>query len=218
MTTVYCTVLPESLSLPDIDSLLLRLHAAEQEKLAHIRHADDRLRSLFAQLLLRSLLCQQFGIANDALNFERGQHGKPYLKHQICHFNLSHTPNCIAVAIASQPVGVDVEGPRKISARVAKRSFSPAEQHYVFASKTGWQQRFLLVWTRKEAYLKYMGTGLSKPLASFDTFDEPLSAQITGYHHQQYTLSICAETPPDHLRIVPWHALLQSTQQLAAYS
>jgi 4'-phosphopantetheinyl transferase len=87
-----------------------------------------------------------------------GPHGKPVLADSPVHINLSHTGDTVMIAVASSPVGVDVEpGPTgRDSLKLSRRFFSPAEAG----------ERFLRLWVRKEAILKATGEGLPGGLES----------------------------------------------------
>lgn len=89
-----------------------------------------------------------------------GEHGKPYLtNHEGVHFNISHCREAIVTAVSGHEIGVDVEGRRKFSDNLLGRAFSEAEQHLVRQSDDP-EQEFARIWTRKEAWFKWTGTGI----------------------------------------------------------
>jgi 4'-phosphopantetheinyl transferase len=90
-------------------------------------------------------------------------HGKPVLAGSRVHINLSHTGDTVMIAVASAPVGADVEpGPSGRDARkLSGRFYSPAEAEWVReAAPDQAGRRFLRLWVRKEAILKATGEGL----------------------------------------------------------
>ena len=92
--------------------------------------------------------------------WQNGEHGKPYLtNHEGVHFNISHCREAIVTAVSSHDVGVDVEGRRKFSDNLLGRAFSEAEQHLVRQSDDP-EWEFARIWTRKEAWFKWTGTGI----------------------------------------------------------
>ncbi|RNM08889.1 4'-phosphopantetheinyl transferase superfamily protein [Dickeya undicola] len=126
-----------------------------------------------AEGVLRHLLaplCQQEATA---LRFERTPHGKPFLpQHPTIQFNLSHTHSAFAFAFARHsPVGVDVESCQGQASRkrsIARRFFHPDEVRWLDAfDDTQFLPAFTCLWSRKEAYIKALGLGLRKSLASF---------------------------------------------------
>jgi 4'-phosphopantetheinyl transferase len=105
------------------------------------------------------------------LCFGRGEQGKPFLEGGISlAFNLSHTGNVAALAVAERgDVGIDVELVRPLREPVAERFFSPAENQVLKEHADDQQEAaFYRCWTRKEAFIKALGTGLSTPLDKFD--------------------------------------------------
>ncbi|WP_057083615.1 4'-phosphopantetheinyl transferase family protein [Dickeya solani] len=132
--------------------------------LASRQLAEGMLRTLLAPL------CQQDAAA---LRFERNPHGKPFLpQHPAVQFNLSHTHSAFAFAFARHSaVGVDVEScqghvDRKRS--VARRFFHPDEIRWLDSlDDAQFLPAFTCLWNRKEAYIKALGLGLHKSLASF---------------------------------------------------
>lgn len=91
------------------------------------------------------------------LAFIRGKYGKPYLKGEDgLFFSLSHSGEFLICAVARQEIGADVEKVRKVknSAKIAERCF-PGE-------KIDTEKDFFEAWVKKEAYLKYKGTGFAE--------------------------------------------------------
>lgn len=128
--------------------------------------------------------------ADAPLGWVRSPLGKPsLLSAPDCHFSISHSGQLVAVAFAAVPVGLDVElaGRRgAVRARVWRR-FAADEQAHITGSPAGaadtppkggrasWpvgvERRLLEVWTKKEAYLKWLGAGVSGDLAAFSALD-----------------------------------------------
>ena len=94
--------------------------------------------------------------------------GKPIIKNLPFHFNISHTENSIAICIGPKPMGVDIEMIRNTTLfePVAVSQYHPNERTLVLANDN--DITFLSIWTRKEALLKAVGTGLNDELAKYD--------------------------------------------------
>ena len=92
------------------------------------------------------------------------------------------------------PVGVDVESVRPDRLAVAARFFAPEEQEMLrWSAKEAQDTVFARIWTRKEAYLKYTGEGLSHPLSTFspaspDEDGRPVWDPALGCFFTSYTL------------------------------
>ena len=96
--------------------------------------------------------------------FESGHAGKPALKAPApCHFNLSHSGDAIAVAVADQPVGLDIESHRELNdgLAIAQRVFHPRERQWLQA-QADFAAGFYRLWTLKEALLKATGEGFTQ--------------------------------------------------------
>ncbi|HTU43816.1 MAG TPA: 4'-phosphopantetheinyl transferase superfamily protein [Bryobacteraceae bacterium] len=123
--------------------------------------------------MLRNILASYLGLAPAALEFSYNQQGKPRLADTGCRlrFNLSHSGTLGACAVAADcDLGVDIEHMRQMADLfdIARRFFSPEECGDLEAVPHDQQQpAFFNCWTRKEAYIKAVGGGLSIPLESF---------------------------------------------------
>lgn len=113
--------------------------------------------------------------------------GKPYFKNiPNLFFNVSNKDSLTVVAIADSEVGVDVERLKKANLKVIKR-FLKEEADYITQGDS--DRRFFEVWTKKEAYLKCKGSGLSGGLDSVNVLNLPI--KTTEY--EGYIISVCAE-------------------------
>jgi 4'-phosphopantetheinyl transferase len=157
------------------------LNDEELERLGRYRFAEDRARFAVGRAGLRLLLGGYAGIEPSAVKLVSTPYGRPVAAPDSAaagvEFSVSHAGGCVLLAFArGLAVGVDIECPRPrldIESLV-RRFFAPREVE-AFASM-GANRRasaFLAVWTRKEAFIKALGQGLSCPLASFAVTVEP---------------------------------------------
>ena len=148
----------------------------ERERAGRFHFQRDRDRFTVARGLLRGILGGYLNSAPERLRFEYGAQGKPTLAagHNPggLRFNVSHSEGVALFAVTrGREVGVDVE---RVSARVsceeiAGRFFSPREVAGLRALPAASREAaFFDCWTRKEAYIKACGAGLSLPLDGFD--------------------------------------------------
>jgi 4'-phosphopantetheinyl transferase len=134
--------------------------------------AHHRERFVRAHGVLRLVLAAYAKCQAAELSFAADRYGKPAfsdVKH--LRFSLSHSANGVAVAVAADDeVGVDIECPHEMVDRsdFVRRFFSPSEIAAYEAAETNMRKQvFFRLWTRKEAFLKGIGLGLSRPLDSF---------------------------------------------------
>jgi len=146
--------------------------------------AEHGRRFAAAHAALRQILAGYTGTAPGALRFGLGEHGKPHLEAPAAplQFNLSHSGDRALVAVATVgPVGVDIECHRELSDRdaLARRHFSPAEVMVLDELPDGQRtQGFFRCWSRKEAFIKCIGRGLTQALDSFDVSLAPGDARL----------------------------------------
>lgn len=153
------------------------LSAAEQAKAERLRFADHRRRLTIWHGALRAILGGYAGREPRALEFTFGPRGKPYLLGAPLQFNLSHSAQLALVAVGRNELGVDCEKVRHLENLddIARRHFSAVEFAALSALAEPERLRgFYRCWTRKEAFIKAIGAGLSLPLDTFDvTIGEP---------------------------------------------
>ncbi len=153
----------------------------EREKADRFRFHQDGEHFILARGLLRTLLGRYMDLDPHNLTFHYNAYGKPSLDkahHQtgLC-FNLSHSLNMALYAITqNRRIGIDIEKTRTDFAtdEIAERFFSAYEHAKIKALPI--HQRvdaFFNCWTRKEAYIKAVGKGLSLPLDQFDVSLSP---------------------------------------------
>ena len=154
------------------------LSEAERERARRFHRDLHRNRFVRAHAALRTLLGSALNRPGAELTFEAGPQGKPALAGDDgLHFNLSSTEGLALVALSRHgPLGVDVERHRPDPSllEVAERFFSPAEVTALREVPTGERLgAFHRIWTRKEAYIKAVGLGLSLDLDTFDVSLKP---------------------------------------------
>src|SRR5688500_16137464 len=159
----------------------------------------DRQRFITARGTLRSILSRYISIYPGHLRFYYNQYGKPFLAPEFSsyplNFNLSHSGGMALYAITrNMEIGVDVERVRSDFKYegIAKRFFSVNEVAILRTIPTEKKlEAFYNCWTRKEAYIKAHGRGLSLPLDGFDVSfapGEPPRLLMTKNEPQEHAL------------------------------
>jgi len=145
----------------------------EREQAARYRVERARRDFILTRGTLRSLIAGYVGRAPQELAFKRTQHGKPFLDGPFdLRFNVSHTEGLALLGfVRNREIGVDVEKirPQPDATTLAERFFSTRERRDLAQfSGNDLQRAFFRCWSRKEAYIKARGDGLSLPLNQFD--------------------------------------------------
>jgi 4'-phosphopantetheinyl transferase len=158
------------------------LSLEEVERAERFIFSRDRDQFIISHAFCRNVLSRYLGINPERLSFARNSFGKPALLDETdnlnLQFNLTHSGRFAIVAVAKDlRVGVDVECIRKDfpGLEVARRFFSPVEvQVLISLPEKQLSEAFFRGWTRKEAFIKAVGAGLSIPLDEFAVSVQPL--------------------------------------------
>jgi 4'-phosphopantetheinyl transferase len=177
--------LPKDYSLPDdevhiwqtrpdlprdrVERLREILSIDEQQRADRFNFDGDRRRHIIARGLLRLLIARLSNISPELVKIISNSHGKPHLLHDArqprIEFNISHSGELIYVVIANgRAVGIDVEMVRKDFPveMTARGAFSTVEFDELMALDPALRlDSFFTCWTRKEAWSKARGEGLS---------------------------------------------------------
>ena len=154
------------------------LSADERERA--VRFVFDRHRDAYivARGLLRVILGGVLQIPPQDVRFDYGCKGKPGLAAQSpIRFNLSHSGSVVVYAVTlGREIGIDVEQIRPVNdmESLARCSFSESENKALASLPESLRcEAFFNCWTRKEAYIKALGEGLSYSLQEFDVTLRP---------------------------------------------
>lgn len=174
-TVGYVRTIHLDLPLDDVSLLQKLLNAEESARAARFHFERDRRRYIVGRGRLRQTLAGELGIEPTAVVFEYGDKDKPSLSHSHesrLQFNLSHSADLALLGIAvDREIGVDVEiiRPMDNEDSVAADCFSDVEyRQYASCASELRSRAFFNAWTRKEAFIKALGEGLSHPLKTFD--------------------------------------------------
>ena len=180
----------------------------EKKKINRYVHNDDKKRSLCAEMLLKYAWIES-GRNPEKLIFLYNEYGKPYIQNdQNFYFNVSHSGKWVVIAYTKSSVGIDIEQVKENQYQysIMEDFFCEKEKQYIqnATSKKEFDSRFIQIWTIKESYLKFLGTGLYTELNSFDiNINEEIQLvnargekQKNLYFHSElfnhdYYLSIC---------------------------
>ena len=160
-----------------VESYWALLDDEERRRATRFVRDVHRRRFIAAHGALRTILAGYLDARPTALAFVTGEHGKPALRDVTgrppVEFNLSHSDDLALVAVArAHPVGVDLERWSEVEhLELAERFFSPGERSALRALAHAphlVEAGFFAAWTRKEAYLKATGQGITRGLHHFD--------------------------------------------------
>jgi len=164
-------MLMDAAAAPMEGALLPRLHAAEQARYRGFDHAARRVSWLAGRALMLAALERVTGSV-DPLALRTAESGGVRYGDGAWHLNLSHSCGLIGVALATLPVGLDIEWPRtRLAVDAAERVYTPEEAAQLAPLAAAERQdTFYAFWTLKEAACKAMDLQLWQGLkhARFD--------------------------------------------------
>lgn len=156
----------------DVFHLSELLNEEELRKANCIKSIKDRNNCIITLVLLKKLLGYYLDKLPSEIILSYTKYNKPYLKHCDLKFNLSHSGNLLLIGVAlNYDIGVDVEKTEYFPEMdgVAKNFFSNYEyQSFIRLNEDQKIEGFFNCWTRKEAFIKAIGSGLSYSLKEFD--------------------------------------------------
>ncbi|MGM0601523.1 MAG: 4'-phosphopantetheinyl transferase family protein [Candidatus Rifleibacteriota bacterium] len=151
------------------------LCSEEQKKLNDFKNSEAATTFFYSKSLTRYLLSRYLKLNPKEVQIRKREHGKPEVANgQGLHFNLSHSGKLICFVFSPVPCGIDIEYLKRTVdyKQIMKRFFSEQEiQSWKNNSRESRSIAFFRGWTRKEAFLKATGdgiTGLSKCNISFE--------------------------------------------------
>ena len=149
-----------------------RLHSRKREiAISHLMlaYAIEHNRE---EILSKETIIKEFSFSNNLspiincqlsivnCQFIIAEHGKPYLNnHDGIYFNISHCKEAIATAVSDCEIGIDIEGCRRFSDTLLERAFNEEEKELVRKNEKP-EMEFARIWTRKESFFKWTGTGI----------------------------------------------------------
>lgn len=129
----------------------------------------------------------------DVLNITvfKNKYGKPYIMNDLnIKYNLSHSRGLIVCAVSDSEIGIDVEKVRAHNRSISHKWFSNQELDFIDSSGNDQDMSFFQIWTKKEAKLKWKGTGINTDLLDVNVIDD---SYIKTLVIEDYVISICSD-------------------------
>lgn len=169
MIEVYALKIDRRIESIKFNSLMHYVDKSRQNAISRFCKYEDAQRSLFSELLIRSKATNKLKINSSAIQFNKNEFGKPFIKNLpgFC-FNISHSGEWVVCAIDNEEIGIDIEEICPIDLQIANEFFT--KQEIIEMQSKLLEQKLLYfydLWTLKESYIKAWGKGLSIPLDSF---------------------------------------------------
>lgn len=165
------------------------LSPVRKKKIDAYMYDKDKYLSMGAGYLLENGL-KAHALPPQQMHYEYGRDGKPGINDPRLRFNISHSGVFTVCAFSGTEIGIDLQ---QMTKRVNPTAFgvacSPKEKKYLKAlDRKKWTSEFYRMWTIKESYMKFLGTGLSLAPSRVDVNleDFPLSVSLDGKKQNTY--------------------------------
>ena len=142
----------------EVARLLPLVSEQRREQALRYTHTFGQYCCLKSYEMLTDLLASTPYPLHSTPSFLYNEHGAPSLPDGP-YFSISHSKLGIAVAISDEPIGIDIEAIRPLNEGLVQKTMNPQEQAQIAAAANP-AQEFIRLWTRKEAYVKMLGTGI----------------------------------------------------------
>lgn len=177
---------------------------------------------LAGRALVRHALMGSVYSSPQQIHIVLGENNKPVLAKKSnevqWHFNISHSGDFVVCALANSKIGIDIEmiSPTVDYLSIAYAHFSENEASWIASKPVGINERFMALWTIKEAYLKALGIGLAIPISRVKTtgvklracqvYSDDVSNRNKWYCRfakleSGYWLAICCENALENIKI-----------------
>ncbi|MBM7716591.1 4'-phosphopantetheinyl transferase superfamily protein [Siminovitchia sp. FSL H7-0308] len=206
---VYFIRLSKTSTIDPYKRLFPLLDRNKKETMSNLKMEKDKVRTVLSHLFVKYLLAKELDCKMEDVQFSYSKYKKPYLvSHLNCSFNISHSGDMIAIAIAKEEVGIDCEQYKNLDyVELAKQFCVPEEYSYIIQS-TNVEEAFYKMWTLKESYVKAIGKGLHVSLKSFSFSIDGTSIYFyqggnksSAYHfysekiQDNYHFALCSRVP-----------------------
>lgn len=191
---LYYLPIQES-KISETDSMLLKyVSLNRQHRIERYKFDIDKKLSLYAKLLLRKSLSPLLQVPPCKIQILQENQKKPTLiNNENIDFNYSHTRSAILLGISTYgKIGVDIESTSEHIPDDLQSFFHECEIEYIKKANDR-KKAFFEIWTKKEAYTKYLGLGLSADLVSINTLSSSIALHFKTWQQNSYICSVYAD-------------------------
>lgn len=178
------------------------------EEVQRYRFENDKKATMMGKLMLLTALYREHQ-ENLVKNIRRDRYNKPIIEGWRW-FNISHSGRYVVFCSSLEPIGIDIEQHSNIHINDYLSVFNETEAKSLLNAKDQ-NASFYACWTRKEAYLKAIGTGfLGEVVDDYNCLDNPLYLNSKKWYFKSipiapgYTCHLCKENVVSDIFIEPF--------------
>lgn len=184
-------------SLPHIKGMVKESRWATKRTLIQYRLDKDVLMHQIGDIVVQFGLQKFFNIAPNEWYYSVSDYGKPSLIHErTLYFNISYAYPYVVCVFDNAPIGIDIEQMNQTAYDDIITCLHGEEQTFIRQSEEE-ESAFLEIWTRKESYVKLLGTGLNKDIATYNVLSPKTFEQKQCYFHKyeadNYIINVCSQ-------------------------
>lgn len=183
MIKLYCAKITDY-DQADYTKMYSLLECDIRAKIDKKKCEQDRLQSLLGYILLYKGAKELYGKSRIDITFN--DHGKPLC--DFCFFSISHSENMAVCAFFDLPIGVDIEKIHFVEKRKKYKIFTEKECGYVNQNEEKTSERYIEIFTKKEAAVKMLGISLAQG-QHIDTFANDFLFEIQRY--DDFIVTVC---------------------------
>lgn len=207
MIEIYLLNLTDSLEEP-VEKFLHYFTIKRQEKILSYKFTADRNRTIWAELLARSIVAKKMSRTIEETRIERDLNGKPYVIDSNLKISLAHSKNWAACSIGEIASGIDVEEDFVDELTLAEFFFT-TQEYRELCKLNGWSraEKFLSIWTIKESFAKLTGRNLDDALtiesAEILSGSNPIAGK--NFFLDKSVVGVCTERSalPENFTCIP---------------
>jgi len=205
---IYILTLNNTVDIERCKCYIPFLSKERRERINNSNNPKNIITSIHTGLLTNRIISKETGLSVKNIAFKYGEHGKPSLEvpgfnNDNYHFSVSHSNNCIAFVSNTAPIGIDIEQLAPARMKVAKRFFCEAEYEYLTSLDPCHSSvEFTTIWTKKEAYFKMTGDGLTKKIDSVNVLNFSDNIMFYSKNHSDYIVSVCSSNLNSPINVI----------------
>ncbi|KEJ00115.1 hypothetical protein N494_03655 [Clostridium botulinum A2B7 92] len=165
-----------------------------QQIIDDYKNDHDKLNMLLSEMIVKMIYSKMYKLNLKTININVDPFGKPSISNSYnFNYSISHTSTYLACCVSNHNIGIDIEVCQHMDESLLQLICTPKELDYILNSNYR-NISSTMIWTRKEAYYKFIGTGLQDNINEFDTLNRVTKDNLClfSFYYHNHIISICA--------------------------
>lgn len=164
-----------------------------QQIIDDYKNDHDKLNMLLSEMIIKMIYSKMYNLNLRTININVTPFGKPSISNSYnFSYSISHTSTYLACCVSNHNIGIDIEVCQHMDENLLQLICTPKELDYILNSNYK-NINSTMIWTRKEAYYKFIGTGLQDNINEFDTLNRIYRDNLSlfSFYYNDHIISIC---------------------------